>query len=89
MSLQRHPYSNVEVAPYGTMTFRNNKNGTSLNNSKKRNGEQHGASNHNGCDNRNGMWRRSKASSHNAYTTLPRKIHSSIPPNQSNESDSE
>ena len=84
MSLQRHPYSNVEVAPYGTMTFRNNKNGTSLNNSKKRNGEQHGASNHNGCDNRNGMWRRSKASSHNAYTTLPRKIHSSIPPNQLN-----
>ena len=90
MSLQRQPFTNVEVAPFGTMTFRNNKNGPSINNSKKRNGEPHGTSdasrlNHNACDNRNGMWRRSKTSSHNAYTTLPRKIHSSTQqPNQLN-----
>ena len=88
-SLHRQLYTNVDVGPYGTMTFRNNKGGTNINNFKKRNGEHQvssdiSRSNPNGCDSRNGMWRRSKASSHNAYTTLPRKIHSSGKPNELN-----
>ena len=67
------------------MTFRNNKSGTNINNFKKRNGEHQvssdiSRSNPKGCDSRNGMWRRSTTSSHNAYTTLPRKIHSSGKP---------
>ena len=62
------------------MSFRNHSSGTCMTNTKKHTGEhQIGAdvkSSNSSVDNRNGMWRRSKHSSHNPYSTLPRKIHS-------------
>ena len=70
------------------MSFRNHNNGACVSNTKKRIGGEHqlssdGKPSHSSSDNCNGMWRRSKASSHNAYTTLPRKIHSTQPSNHS------
>ena len=70
------------------MSFRNHNRGHSGSNTKNRSGGEHqlttdAKSSRSSSDNCNGMWRRSKNSSHNAYTTLPRKIHSTQPSNHS------
>ena len=70
------------------MSFRNHNNGTCVSNTKKRIGGEHQLSSdvkssHSSSEHCNGMWRRTKHSSHNAYTTLPRKIHSTQPSNHS------
>ena len=81
-SLQRQPHWNMDAGrgQYSTMSFRNQNSGNGVGNSKKRTGEYQLSSEakhpNSTIDPRNGMWRRPKHQSHNAYSTLPRKIHS-------------
>ena len=66
--------------PYATMSFRNQGAGSRVINAKTRTSEHQLKSQEKpsktSIEKHNAMWRRTQHSSQNAYTTLPRKIHS-------------